>query len=169
MARPSDAPYTEAAKPAGPAPTTATSNVFGARRPCRTPPRGQLRNRRIAQDVTAAHQHERGVTGVQPLLREQRAGRGVGVEVDPDVRQPIADRELAQPPSVGRRRGANDLQAGSLLEEPLPAPQHDLHDHVGQLLILRDHLLQPIHRNDQHRPWFPHDRGREHALSGQDG
>jgi hypothetical protein len=37
VARPSDAPYTEAAKPAGPAPTTATSKVFCGSTPMPNP------------------------------------------------------------------------------------------------------------------------------------
>ena len=45
----------------------------------RAEPRGacQLRDRRIAQDLTAAHQHDRGITRAQSLLREQpRPPRG---------------------------------------------------------------------------------------------
>jgi hypothetical protein len=55
-----------------------------------------------------------------------------------------------------------------VLYHPLPAPQQGLHDQVRQLHVLGDHLLQPVHRDFQHRPGFPDNRGGEHPLSGQD-
>ena len=77
LARPSDAPYTEAAKPAGPAPTTATSKVLRGTTSVPKPATAcQLRDRRIAQDIAAAHQHDRGITRAQSLPHKQFAAAG---------------------------------------------------------------------------------------------
>ena len=55
-----------------------------------------------------------------------------------------------------------------MLQQPLPAPQDGLHDQVRQFLVLRDRLMQSLHRDRQHRPGLPDHRGSEQPLSGQD-
>ena len=84
------------------------------------------------------------------------------------MRQPVADRELPQAPSIGRIARTDD-------PEPDPQPNHDRtphdqrpQDQIPQHDVLRDDLAQTLRADDEHLPRLAYDRRYEHSLTGDE-
>ena len=140
---PSEAPYSAAANPAGPAPTTTRSEVISDRSGAAHPKRPrQLGIARVAQHSIGTDEHDRALLrrhaeALQDLLRSR-----IRLQVDPVMRQPVADRELPQAPGIRRIARTDD-------PEPDPQPDHDRaphdqrpQDQVAQHDVLSDDLAQ---------------------------
>ncbi len=95
MRRPSDAPYTAAARPAGPPPTTTRSKQRSGQVVDRQAEvLGQLARRRTAQH-RPGRDHHRQVGSGDAELAQQAIDVGVAVGVEPLVRDAAAGQELA--------------------------------------------------------------------------
>jgi len=98
VAKPSEAAYTAAPSPAGPAPTTTNVGFVGHRVGVpAVPPGGPARLLvGFAQHLTAPD-HHRGVLGRYSEPLQQPFGVLVTFQVKPAVRQSVSRGELAQP------------------------------------------------------------------------
>src|SRR5437879_1405741 len=119
--RPSDAPQTAAASPAGPAPMTMRSRI-----PCGAPDGGRPTTRAssallgLRSTLVLRPDHHRGLVRRHAEPLEQRLGGRVVLQVDPGVRYPVAGGELPQPPGVRRVPRTDDPDAGHRPDERVP-------------------------------------------------
>ena len=98
-------------------------------------------------------------------LAQQHLGAGVGLEVDPRVRQPVAGEELAEPARVGREPRADDAHAGA---EPISSArraQEAPQDQVVSAWSSATTLAQPRRAGPaMHPPALAYDGGEETAA-----
>ena len=83
------------------------------------------------------------------------------------MRQPVAGREVAQAPHVGRVAGTDDPHPGAEADQHGPADQVGLENQVTEHRVLGQQVAHPAHRHGQHLAWLG-DHGRvQRRLPGQ--
>jgi hypothetical protein len=71
------------------------------------------RVRRPGQYLAAAHHHHRSLVARRVVASQQHIGGRVGVEVEPDMGQPVARDELKQPARLRLGPRTDDAQPGA--------------------------------------------------------
>ena len=83
------------------------------------------------------------------------------------MRQPVARRELAQAPRVGRVARADDPEPGAEADQDRAADDERAQDQIAEHGILGDELAQPVRGHDEDLAGLAHDRGHERRLARQ--
>jgi len=119
----------------------------------------QLGVRGFAQHLVAAPDHHLGLLRLDAEAAYELVRLGVGLQVDPPVRQPVARGELAQPPGVGRVARADDPQPRAELDVQRAADQQRPQDQVAQLRVVDDEPAQQVDRDHEHLAGLAGDGG----------
>ena len=132
---PSDAPYTAAASPAGPAPTMTRSltRVWSIGL-VEAEAVGDLRVGRIPQHRVAAADQHRNVGGVDVKPIEQLLRVGIAIEIDVVERMAVARQELLDPQRAGAVRRADHDDVAEVARDQLEAAKDErAHQDLAQL------------------------------------
>ena len=111
--------------------------------------RGQLGVGRVAQQPVA-DDHDRGLLGRHTELAEQRLGRRIGLQIQPAVGQPVAGREVAQPPGVRRVPGTDDAEASAQADQDRAAEEVGAQHQLTEPGIADDQVPELVHRHHEH-------------------
>ena len=127
---------------------------------------GQLGVARVAQQP-AVHDHHRGVLRRQAELGQQGLGGRVGLKVQPPAREPVAGREVPDPPGVRGVPRADDPQAGPEADQDRTAQQIGAQDEVAERRIAGHQVPEPADGDREHLARVESHRGIVGALAGQ--
>jgi hypothetical protein len=117
--------------------------------------------------MPAVHDHDRGVRRRQAELGRHSLGRRVGLEVQPPVREPVAGREVPDPPGVRGVFRADDAQADAEPDQDRAAQQVGTEDEVAERRITVHQVPELADRDREHLARVQGHRGVVGALAGQ--
>jgi hypothetical protein len=128
---------------------------------------GKLRVRRVLEHVFALPDGHGRLRWLRAEPLEQGFGPEVLLELDPDVGQAVAGRELPKARRIARVARAYYPQAHAHPHQKRAPGQEGIEDDVREIELLGDDLLQPLAWDRQHLPAHAH-HGREgHPLPGE--
>ena len=122
---------------------------------------------RVAQHLRRRPDHDRRLLRSHAELAQQRLRLPGPPRVDPAVRQPVAGRELAQPPRVRRVARADDPEAGAEPDQQRAPEQVGAQDEVAERRVVRRQLAQPLDRHGEHLARLDDHRREERGLAGE--
>ncbi len=151
-------------------PRTHDDDVAQGRRPARRAESNrasELGIARVAQDLTAARDHDRRLVWLNGKAAEQGLRLVVLLEVDPLMGQAVAGQELAQAPGLGRKPRADQLDPRADADQDRTPGHECAQNHIAEGLVLGDDLAQHIQRNLDHLAPVTDDAGEIEPLADQ--
>lgn len=167
VVRPSEAAYTAAPSPAGPAPTTTVSHAssLDTVRRLRAPATSRFVGLRSASGPLRSSGVSPGSTASGA---EQPVGVGVGFEVEKRVRNPVAGEELPQAAAVGVEPRAHQPHARPEPDQVRAPGQERAKDYVPEGLVRADQVLQLVDGEHDRLAGLAHHGSQIGGLAGHE-